>query len=79
VLAVVSVISRLQCGRLPTTIVTKVSLARHIPDIVKLAADVRVDLLVIGAVGNSALFERMIGSKADRNVQLAHCSVLVAK
>jgi hypothetical protein len=76
VLAVVSVISRLQCGRLPITIVTKVSLARHIPDIVKLAA---VDLLVIGAVGNSALFERMIASKADRNVQLAHCSGLVAK
>jgi nucleotide-binding universal stress UspA family protein len=48
-------------------------------DIVKLAADLGVDLLVIGAVGHSALFERMIGSKVDRIVQLAHCPVLVVK
>jgi nucleotide-binding universal stress UspA family protein len=48
-------------------------------DIVKLAADLGVDLLVIGAVGHSVLFERMIGSKVDRIVQLAHCPVPVAK
>jgi nucleotide-binding universal stress UspA family protein len=48
-------------------------------DIVKLAADLGVDLLVIGAVGHSALFERMIGSKVDRIVQLSHCPVLVVK
>jgi len=42
--------------------------ARHI---VKLAADLGVDLLVIGAVGRSALYERMIGSQADRIMQLA--------
>ena len=48
-------------------------------DIVKLAADLNVDLLVIGAVGHSALFERMIGSRADRIMQLAHCPVLIVK
>jgi nucleotide-binding universal stress UspA family protein len=48
-------------------------------DIVKLCADLQVDLLVIGAVGHSALYERLIGSRADRIVQLARCPVLVAK
>ena len=52
---------------------------RPVPSIVNLSADLDVDLLVIGAVGHSALFERMIGSKADRIVQLAHCPVLVGK
>jgi nucleotide-binding universal stress UspA family protein len=48
-------------------------------DVVKLAADIGADLLVIGATGHSALYERMIGSRADRMVQLAHCPVLVVK
>src|SRR5262245_16911297 len=58
------------------THVTKGHPVRHI---VALAADLGVDLLVIGAVGHSALFERMVGSKADRIMQLAHCPVLVVK
>jgi len=36
-------------------------------------------LLIIGARGHSALYERMIGSRADRIIQLAQCPVLVAK
>ena len=36
-------------------------------------------IAVIGATGHSALYERMIGSRADRIVQLAHCPVLVVK
>ncbi|MGP0090805.1 MAG: universal stress protein [Xanthobacteraceae bacterium] len=48
-------------------------------DIIKLAADLNVDLLVIGAKGRSALYERMVGSRADRIVQLAQCPVLVVK
>jgi nucleotide-binding universal stress UspA family protein len=48
-------------------------------DIVDLAADLRVDLLVIGAKGHSALYERLIGSRADRIMQLAQCPVLVVK
>jgi nucleotide-binding universal stress UspA family protein len=48
-------------------------------DIVKLAADLNVDLLVIGATGHSALYERMVGSRADRIMQLAKCPVLIVK
>jgi len=49
------------------------------PDIVELAAKLDVDLLVIGATGHSALYGRMVGSRADRIVQLAQCPVLVVK
>jgi nucleotide-binding universal stress UspA family protein len=48
-------------------------------DIVDLAEQMKVELLVIGATGHSALYERIIGSRADRIVQLAHCPVLVVK
>src|SRR5271168_3914941 len=44
-----------------------------------LAQELGADLLVIGRTGHSALYERLIGSRADRMVQLAHCPVLVAK
>jgi nucleotide-binding universal stress UspA family protein len=55
-------------------------LAGHpVRDIVRLAADLNVELLVIGGTGHSALYERMIGSRADRVMQLAHCPVLVVK
>jgi nucleotide-binding universal stress UspA family protein len=55
-------------------------LAGHpVRDIVKLAAELNIDLLVIGATGHSAFYERMIGSRADRLIQLAPCPVLVIK
>lgn len=55
-------------------------LAGHpVRDIVRLAAQIQADLLVIGATGHSALYERMIGSRADRIIQLAQCPVLVVK
>ena len=44
-----------------------------------LPAELKVELLIIGATGHSALYERMIGSRADRIVQLAPCPVLVVK
>ena len=47
--------------------------------IVDLAGRMKVDLLVVGARGHSALYERMIGSRADRIVHLAPCPVLVVK
>src|SRR5262249_55384424 len=52
---------------------------RPVRDIVELAEDIKADLLVIGATGHSALYERLIGSRADRIVQLAPCPVLVVK
>ncbi|MGA2815008.1 MAG: universal stress protein [Xanthobacteraceae bacterium] len=55
-------------------------LAGHpVRDVVELADQLKVELLVIGATGHSALYERMIGSRADRIVQLAPCPVLVVK
>ena len=47
--------------------------------IVDLVSQIGADLLVIGATGHSALYERMIGSRADRIVQMAACPVLVVK
>ena len=48
-------------------------------DILDFATKIRAELLVIGATGHSALYERLIGSRADRMVQLAPCPVLVVK
>ena len=48
-------------------------------DILTLAADLGVDLLVIGGSGHSAFYERMLGTTAARVVHLAKCPVLVVK
>jgi nucleotide-binding universal stress UspA family protein len=58
---------------------THVVAGHPVRDIVELAAELKVELLVIGAKGHSALYERLIGSRADRIMQLAHCPVLVVK
>ena len=39
----------------------------------------RFDLLVVGYMGHSALYNRIIGSTTDRLVELAACHVLVVK
>jgi nucleotide-binding universal stress UspA family protein len=55
-------------------------LAGHpVRDIVELATELDVDLLVIGSAGHSEFYERMIGSRADRLVHLAPCTVLVVR
>jgi nucleotide-binding universal stress UspA family protein len=62
-----------------------VNLHRHVlvghpvRDIVRLARELNVDLLVIGARGHSALYERVVGSRASQIMQLAHCPVLAVK
>ena len=58
---------------------THVVAGHPVRDIVDLAATLKVELLVIGAKGHSALYERLIGSRADRIMQLAHCPVMVVK
>jgi len=58
---------------------THVLKGHPVRDIVRLADELKADLLVIGAVGHSAFYERLIGSRADRLVQLAKCPVLVVK
>jgi nucleotide-binding universal stress UspA family protein len=55
-------------------------LAGHpVRDIVELASELRADLLMVGSAGHSELYERMLGSRADRLVHLAPCPVLVVR
>ena len=58
---------------------THVVAGHPVRDVVILAADLNVELLVIGASGHSALYERLVGSRADRIMHLAQCPVLVVK
>jgi nucleotide-binding universal stress UspA family protein len=58
---------------------TRVVAGHPVRDIIDLARNLKADLLVVGAKGHSAFYERMIGSRADRLVHLAPCPVLVVK
>jgi nucleotide-binding universal stress UspA family protein len=58
---------------------THVVAGHPVRTVVNLAAELNAELLVIGARGHSALYERLVGSRADRIMQLAHCPVLVVK
>jgi nucleotide-binding universal stress UspA family protein len=48
-------------------------------DVAALAERLPADLLIIGATGHSEIYQRLIGSRADRMVALAPCPVLVVK
>ena len=50
-----------------------------VPTIVELVEREGFDLLVIGFMGHSAIYNRLIGSTTDRLVELAPCPVLVVK
>ena len=50
-----------------------------VPTIVEFVERERFDLLVVGYMGHSALYNRLIGSTTDRLVELAPCAVLVVK
>ena len=47
--------------------------------VVKLASELGADLIVVGASGHSALYDRMIGSRAQGILYHAPCSVLVVR
>jgi nucleotide-binding universal stress UspA family protein len=47
--------------------------------IVERVKSLEADLLVVGFMGHSALYERIIGGTTDRLVRLAPCPVLVVK
>jgi nucleotide-binding universal stress UspA family protein len=47
--------------------------------VVDRAKALNADLLVVGFMGHSALYERIIGGTTDRLVRLAPCPVLVVK
>jgi nucleotide-binding universal stress UspA family protein len=48
-------------------------------NILKLASDLGADLIIVGASGHSALYDRMIGSRAQKILHHATCPVLVVK
>lgn len=58
---------------------THVVAGHPVRDVVKFATDLKAELLVIGAKGHSALYERLVGSRADRIMHLAPCPVLIVK
>lgn len=58
---------------------THVVAGYSVRNIVDLAAELNVGLLVIGAGGRPALYERLVGTRADRIMRLARCPVLVVK
>lgn len=58
---------------------THVIVGHAVRDILRLAADLDIDLLVIGGTGHSAFYERMLGTTAARVVHMAKCPVLVVK
>jgi nucleotide-binding universal stress UspA family protein len=58
---------------------THVIAGHAVRDILRLAGDLKADLLVIGGSGHSSIYERMLGTTAGRVVHLAKCPVLVVK
>jgi nucleotide-binding universal stress UspA family protein len=58
---------------------THVVAGHPVPAIAEFAERGGYDLLVVGFMGHSALYNRMIGSTTDRLVEIAPCQVMVAK
>ena len=58
---------------------THVVAGHPVRSVVDLAAELNVELLVIAAGGRSTLYERLVGTRADRIVRHAQCPVLVVK
>jgi nucleotide-binding universal stress UspA family protein len=55
-------------------------LAGHpVQKVIKLASELKADLIVVGASGHSSLYDRMIGSRAQRILYHAICPVLIVK
>jgi nucleotide-binding universal stress UspA family protein len=50
-----------------------------VSSIVEFVERERFDLLVVGFMGHSALYNRLISGTTDRLVELARCQVLVVK
>ena len=61
------------------TLATHVVPGHAVPAIVELIEREHFDLLVVGFMGHSALYNRLIGSTTDRLVEHVPCNVLVVK
>jgi nucleotide-binding universal stress UspA family protein len=58
---------------------THVIAGHAVSSVVEFVERERFDVLVVGFMGHSALYNRLIGSTTDRLVELAPCQVLVVK
>jgi nucleotide-binding universal stress UspA family protein len=68
-----------QAKRSGVRIESHVAAGHAVPTIVEFIERGAFDLLVIGYMGHSAIYNRLIGSTTDRLVELAPCHVLVVK
>jgi len=57
-----------------TNVTLNILVGQSVRAIVRLAQELDADLLVIGARAHSALYERLVGSRAAQIMQLAHCT-----
>ena len=60
-------------------LLTHVLVGHPARNVIKLAKDLGADLIVVGASGHSGLYDRMIGSRAQKILHHATCPVLVVK
>ena len=60
-------------------LMTHVLAGHAVPRIVETIEQERFDLLVVGYMGQTALYNRLIGGTSGRLVEMATCSVLVVK
>ena len=60
-------------------LLTHVLVGHPARSVIKLAKDLSADLIIVGASGHSALYDRMIGSRAQKILHHATCPVLVVK
>ncbi|GLS37184.1 universal stress protein [Mesorhizobium tianshanense] len=71
--------ARLQARAAHVKFETHVVAGHAVPSIIEFIERGGFDLLVIGYMGHSAIYNRLIGSTTDRLVELAPCHVLVVK
>ena len=71
--------SRKQAKAARVKVETHIVAGHAVPAIVEFIEREGCDLLVIGYMGHSAIYNRLIGSTTDRLVELAPCQVLVVK
>jgi len=71
--------ARIMAGKENVPLHVKALVGHEVKAIVELVKQGGFDLLVIGFMGRSALYDRVMGSTCSSLVRLAPCSVLVVK
>jgi nucleotide-binding universal stress UspA family protein len=71
--------AKAQAQALGVALTAHVLVGHAVPAIVEFVERQGCDVLVVGFMGHSALYNRLIGSSTDRLVELAPCAVLVVK